>query len=447
MAQSQSSPRLHGMNRPLSQLGLVLLFFGYWFFVRQLEQVDITSSTWGWVNGIVVFLNFLPGSKFFIWVAEFFTWRVLRHLIPFGVGWLLARQAILGMVQSFYGLEDGDSAATLVQRLSAGRLGFARPISVNLDTFEVARTREPLLKIGGPGRIMVMHGSVLLTERHGRFCRVLGPGRHVLSRFELPRTLLDLRPHEKEAENIKMMTSDGIELSTSLTVTFQILRGEEKPSKANPFPYDEEAVRNAAYTETNEPNGSVGKWDSLPMLITSGQLRTIVSEYRLDELIVSESNGIDIHRRLQTEMERRAKAIMRGYGVAIRGTRLGALELPEEVESQRKRFWQSHWNAQQILQKADGDAEVLQSHEIARAEAEAIMLRAIAEGLQRSQNISGKDSSRELVALRLIESLEEMARNSQEVLSLPDQLIPQLGSLRQQVMITSGEAEDAKNQD
>jgi regulator of protease activity HflC (stomatin/prohibitin superfamily) len=447
MREPESNAPLHGLNKGLSQAGLFLLFFGYWFFVRQLEQVDLTLTTWAWVKTIVDALTLLPFSDFAIWVAEFFTWRVLRHLIPFFVGWWLARKAILGMLQSFYDLEDETAADTLLYRLSASRIGFARPTLVSLDTFEEAREKVPLLKIGGPGRIVVMSGAVLVTELHGRFNRILGPGRHVLSRFEVPRTLLDLRPHEREADNIKMMTSDGIEISTSLTITFQILRGDEKPTRGNPFPYDEKAVREAAYTETNQPDGSVALWDSLPMLITGAQLRAIVAEDRLDDLIVSESNGIDVHHRLQMEMERRAKAIMRNYGVLIRGTRLGALELPEEVENQRKKFWQVHWNSRQILQKADGDAEVLQSHEIARAEAEAIMLQAIAEGLQRSQRAGRVVSSREVVALRLIESLEAMAKSSERVLPLPDRLMSQLGSLRQQLMLTSGKPEETKNQE
>jgi regulator of protease activity HflC (stomatin/prohibitin superfamily) len=147
------------------------------------------------------------------------------------------------------------------------------------------------------------------------------------------------------------------------------------------------------------------------------------------------------------EMERRAKGILQSYGIWIRGTRLGALELPEVVEEQRKKFWKTNWSTQQLLKRADGDAEVLQSREIARAEAEAIMLRAIAEGLQRSQ-LSGKAvTSRQVVALRLIESLEEMARNSEETLSQSSQLIPHLGALRQQLMITSGEMEETENRE
>nr|NIV91965.1 hypothetical protein [candidate division KSB1 bacterium] len=105
------------------------------------------------------------------------------------------------------------------------------------------------------------------------------------------------------------------------------------------------------------------------------------------------------------------------------------------------------WNTQQTLQKADGEVEILENQEFARAEAEAIMLRAIAEGLQRAQRVGRDVSSREVVALRLIESLEAMAKSSGEVMALPNQLIPQLGSLRQQLMLTSGPTEGAETQE
>jgi regulator of protease activity HflC (stomatin/prohibitin superfamily) len=182
-------------------------------------------------------------------------------------------------------------------------------------------------------------------------------------------------------------------------------------------------------------------------LITAGQLRTIVAEDPLDELILSETNGIDVHRRLQKEMERRARNVLRNYGIMVRGTRLGALELPKEVEDQRKKYWQARWDTQRALQKADGDAEILESKEFARAEAEATMLRAIAEGLQRARRAGRNVSSREVVALRLIESLEAMAKSSEQVVALPDRLIPNLGNIREQLMLTSGQSEETASQE
>lgn len=446
------SPRLLGLNKSLSQAGLVLLFLGYWYLVFRLERIDYSQSTAPILVTIRSILGiFGPLSGIFISLfntfAEFFSWRVLRHLIPPLVGWWLARQAILFTLQSFYDLPDTEAAASLLYRLTLSRVTFLKPVPVSVETFEEARLREPLLKIGGPGRITVIGGAALVTELNGRFHRVRGPGVHTLDRFEYVRTLIDLRPQERESDNVKLMTSDGIELTTTLSVTFQIDRGEEKPTPQKPFPYNEEAVRLAAYAETNLPEGKLSLWDSLPLLLTSGQLRGIVAEDRLDELILSDPNGIDVHRRLQMEMERRAKAAVRPFGIIIRGTRLGALELEETVEIMRKQYWKAHWDTQRTLQIADGEAEVLQGHENARAEAEAIMLRAIAEGLQRSHRAGRDITSREVVALRLIESLEAMAKKSGQVVPLPGQLIPHLGNLRQQLMLTSGTSEEAAKQE
>jgi regulator of protease activity HflC (stomatin/prohibitin superfamily) len=451
MQRQPRGPNLQGINKRLSIAALFVLFFGYWYLAFRLERIDYNAAPSPLVQTIQSILSIFPLSRLLIFlftaVAEFVNWRVMRHLIPVFAGWWLARQAILGMLQSFYDLRTSEDADSLLYRLSASRIGFIRPTIVNVQTFEQARKTEPLLKIGGPGRIVVFGGAALVTELNGRFHRVLGPGRHTLDRFEFPWTLVDLRPQEREVENVKMMTSDGIELTTSLTVTFQIMRGDEKPSRTNPFPYDEEAVRMAAYSETNQPDGSTGYWDSLPAIITAAQLRTIVAEERLDELILSDPNGIDVHRRLQLEMERRARAALRNFGVILRGTRLGVMELPDEVEAQRKKFWQAHWNTQRTLQIADGEAEALESYELARAEAEAIMLKAIAEGLQRSSRSGRNISSREVVALRLIESLEAMAKKTEQVLPLPTQLIPQLGNLRQQLLITSSGSEEAAKQE
>jgi regulator of protease activity HflC (stomatin/prohibitin superfamily) len=441
--------RLLGMHKNLSQFAVLILFLMYWSFAYQLEQINYVPQPFTYVTNVLTLFGpvFAPFVRLVEVIAPYFSWRVLRHLIPPLIGWFLARRAILGMLQSFYDLPDSNAASALLYRLSLTRIGFVRPTVITLQNFEELRQTNPMIKIGGPGRIVVFRDAALVTELNGRFHRVLGPGRHELARFEFPRTIVDLRPQEREAENIKMMTSDGIELTTSLTVTFEILRGEQKPSKTNPFPYDEEAVRTAAYTETVQPDGNIGRWQSLPVLIASGQLRAIVAADGLDDLIVSEANGIDVHRRLQMEMERRARNIMRNFGVMIRGTRLGALELDEEVEKVRKKYWQAHWNTQQTLQKADGEVEILESHEFARAEAEATMLTAIAEGLQRAQRAGRDVTSREVVALRLIESLEAMAKNSGRELDLPNQLISQLESIRQQLTLISGKTGEAEKQE
>jgi hypothetical protein len=449
----QRGPWLLGPNKYITLTGLIILFIFYWLFAFELEKVDYVPLVFDrLVDGLRLFG---PVMSPFVYIIErvgpYFSLRVLRHLIPPLVGWYIARLAILGLIQSFYDLRDSHEAANLLERLSAARLGFIRPTVVNLQTFEENRKKDPVLKIGGPGRIVVFRDAALVTELNGRFHRVLGPGRHDLERFEFAKTLVDLCPQERESDNVKMMTSDGIPLTTSLTVTYQILWGDDKPTKNKPFPYDPEAVKKAAYSETVQPDGSITRWDSLAMLITGGQLRTIVAEEKLDELIVSEANGIEVHRRLQLEMERRAKNIMRGYGVMIRGTRLGALELPKEVEALRKRYWQASWDTQRTRQMTDGEVKILESLEFARAEAEAIMLQAIAEGLQRAQRAGRNISSKEVVALRLIESLESMAKSSEQILPLPERLMPQLGSLRQQLLLNSGAAseptEEAANKD
>jgi hypothetical protein len=76
--------------------------------------------------------------------------------------------------------------------------------------------------------------------------------------------------------------------------------------------------------------------------------------------------------------------------------------------------------------------------EFARAEAEATMLRAIAEGMKRTRQGGAQVRSREVVALRLVEALESLARQSQQLVPAPISLLTTLGGIRQQLATGDG---------
>ena len=82
---------------------------------------------------------------------------------------------------------------------------------------------------------------------------------------------------------------------------------------------------------------------------------------------------------------------------------------------------------------ADGQANALSETEIARAEAELLMIQAILEGLDNARRAGGVGTMREVVALRMIEALEKMARQSQQFQALPASLMPQLVDWQRQL--------------
>lgn len=429
-------------NKFFSQLALLVFVMGYWIFIWRLEQVDFNQSPPPlWERFIAIYPLFGFLTERLIVLAELFAPRVLRHFIPVIVGWWLARRTVALFLESFYDLPDKEEAYSLLSRIVASRPPRMPPILIRRNEFEEDRQANSALRVGGPVRVIVNSGHAVVTETNGRFIRVLGSGLHFLERFEYPYAVVDVRPQERAADGVGAITRDGFEVKFEVSVTFQISTGAQAPTRQQPFPFDNDAVRNAAYTQTNLGEGLIGNWDSLPLTITVGQLQSIVSEYRLDQLVLPESTGIDMHLLLKTEMEKRAINVMRGFGVDVMATHLGRLVLPEEITEQRIRYWRAYHDLDRRRLEADGEVEAIDKAEIARAEAEAIMLQAVAESLQRARVAGRSIEPKRIVALRLVEALENMAHQSQASMQLPSGMISSLDNLHQQLQSETDSSE------
>ena len=113
MARASARPRraisARRLQEPFARLNwprvvLAVLLLGYWYFVSRLERVDGTLVLAG-----LLFPDLAPTQaaniSFPLWMttlAELFHPRVLRHVIPLVVGWQLAVQAGVSLMQVLY---------------------------------------------------------------------------------------------------------------------------------------------------------------------------------------------------------------------------------------------------------------------------------------------------------------------------------------------------------
>jgi regulator of protease activity HflC (stomatin/prohibitin superfamily) len=405
----------------------------YLLFARYLERIDLGLVLRQWWQSQVPGLS-LPA--WIIFMAEMLHPRVLRHLIPVLVGWWLAYRAAVSLVWHLYDLPDREAAGRTLARLRTSQPLSRKPVKVTHQTLASEREKSVLLRVGGPGRVRITSENVAVTELNGRFHRVLGPGKHRLGRFEYVHSVLDLRQQEREARNISLVTREGIEITTDLSVTFRISTGGEMPTKTKPFPYDEEAVHTVAYAVT-VLDDKVTTWETVPLRMAGGKLAKIVSQYRLDELLYPRAIASEPHLTIRNELERQVRANLRDMGIELTNIHMGRLELPDEVSDQYIEYWRSHLETKIRLSQADGAAYTLEEMEMAHAEAEWAMIQSIVEGVQRAQHAGSMGSMREIVALRLIEALEKMAKQSQQVQSLPPRLLPRLGRWREELVSDS----------
>lgn len=401
----------------------------YWLFAWSLERLNLAPAVQTFWN---TWMPVLPLPSVFIFFAEMLHPRVLRHLLPLIVGWVLAQRAAVSLVQSLYQMPDRAAASDFLQRLRMGGIGGK---AVNLNAALLAeRQKSVLLRVGGPGPVRVWAGEVAVTELNGRFRRVLGPGKHHLERFEYVLTLLDLRAQDRVEPDIRLITKDGLELTVDLHLSYRIHTGGEPVTPARPYPYDEAAARAAAYAQTVLADNTVAYWNSLPQRLGRAKLVEIVSGYRMDEILPLTNTVTQPYLAIQTELIRQLRIALQPSGIELMSVFISRMELPEEISDQYIKFWQVDWETRRRINEADGQASALEEMEIARAEAEMTMIQAIVEGVQRARREGQSANISEIVALRWIDALDQMARQSQRLTPLPRELLPQLQQMRQQLL-------------
>lgn len=435
MNDESTTPRFTTQSSWLILL-LIMFILGYWIFARYLERIDVPTTTPDWWR--LILQRDMPPS--FTLVLEFFHWRVLRHFIPLLVGVWLAYQAAVGLLWVMYDLPDRPAAAAFLSRLAYSDTAvIMTPINLRSQSFAESRQKHPLLHIGGPGWVRVEIGNVAVTEWNGRFYRILGAGAHKLERFETVYAVLDLRPQERTATQIPLMTQDGIPLTANLAVHFRLASANQTQSINDPFPFDTTAVRTAAYSQIVPADGQVAPWDTAPLGAARGILTNIIAKYPLDKILAPTQSDVEPLLTIRNELFFQVREAMLQKGIDVSQVQISQLELRPDVSQQYIKYWQSFSETDMRLSRVEGEAAALEMMEMAQAEAEMNMIHAILEGVQHARYSHNAANIRDVVALRLVEALEKMARHSQQVAPLPQNLLTQIDTLRLQ--LSNGEDE------
>lgn len=444
-------------------LGLIVLLIAYWIFVRSLERVegDVVVARYLLRGADPQSTALYPLLPYVSLLVEFFHPRVLRHFIPVALGWWLAVQATVSLIQVLYGCLDRDTAKDFLRRhrKRSGNVSDV-PVEVTPQSLESLRSESVLLRVGGPVTILVPGGHAAVTELNGRFVRVLGPGIYNLGHFEYVYNVIDVKPQERSQEGVKLLTRDGIPLTADVHVVFRIDPGSDDVTKDRPYPFSAEAVRRAAYDQSVS-TGAPSTWDRVSVQTTSSKLREAVARFPLDQLLViprrstdpipppqstmdgvndrpesgslpqpeaTEGQGqpdLEAARResaqiaveppqsVRNDTTANAREVLKKKGIKLLHLNISRLAPPEEASRQYVEYWLANWRKRDRIALASGTASTLQEVEVARAEAEINMLQALVEGLRRGQHDQpGADSSDIMLALRLVQTLEHLARQS-----------------------------------
>jgi regulator of protease activity HflC (stomatin/prohibitin superfamily) len=365
------------------------------------------------------------------WQLDWRTWlfiMILRNMLP-GIivvgllGWLAS-----DFVRAVFGLSKRSDGFNFVKRRLFGSRSF-KPYLIVKDG-QLPSDREPLMRVGGPGSLVVHKDSAVVLEKAGKLTRVAKKGFVALDAFERAWDVIDLRPH-RWVYDVSAMTKDGIPVTCQADVTFQIDNGGQPPTQDEPFPATDQAIFYAATRKLmREASRSEDeqKMDWVRRVIVGsaeGILRSILATYLLDQLLgPAESN--QGHYRAVIVAKFRAelcKQLLEDLGVKVTKVELGEIKVENKIFQQRIEAWQSLWKRWARQRQAEGEAERLQYVEAAKAQAQADMIVSITQAFQ-SLAEAGAVIPSQLVLLRMFEVLKRSSFDPQTgILFLPSEVL------------------------
>lgn len=243
-----------------------------------------------------------------------------------------------------------------------------------------------LARFGGPGLLIVRPGNVAVLER-GKETRFVGPGTEPLRRLESLKEpaegkgILDLRSQGASgiAENVR--TLDGIRLDIQVGTSWQIepqsatdarpgtrFAGGDATTKvygAPEYPVYEAILRKAVF---NTPSAGP------PAMFPNGPintLRDVVGTYNLDQIFSlqdpdkPEPEQRTIHR---IEQEVKKRVDMSGAGVMFKGIDIREITIPDDVDRQWIKRWQTPIAGRLRVQEAEAERDALVETSKGRAE-------------------------------------------------------------------------------
>jgi len=275
----------------------------------------------------------------------------------------------------------------------------------------------------GPG-IVITSCDHLVTIFSGlRFMGVRTPGLTFTGMYDRVYAVVDLRP-QLRAFPVKAETKDGVPVTIFTFTPFRINAGERRPRLGASYPFDERAVFRAVHDQPiehkwrrDDDGRAIEKqeqvlWDELVPRIAPPLLKDIIVEYACDELCAPGDPRTEIKQKFK---ERIAKE-MESCGIQILGGGISNIvPADESVIKQRIENWQADWKRKIEIELGKGEAEVARQLESVRTQAQIKVMRDVA------RLLTNEAMSEKVLALRLIEAMEEMTSEKPVRQRLPEE--------------------------
>ncbi len=284
--------------------------------------------------------------------------------------------------------------------LAAGVTGRRYP-GVVIDDGQMQGDRDTpnlVRDIGGPGRVTVQPGNLVVFEDLPKPTRIQAEGSHFLSRFET----LKLFPSDLETsgaevptiqdqhgyvEKAMATTKDGIGIQVEdIHYRYRLRLGRAYGDFAvrdpkHPNPFSIEAVRDMAYNRTvglKDPKTGeteLTPWHTMVNMAVEGAITDYLREHRFNEIVIPAFPDTPRQEILNNLFARPIRSRLRENGAELLWCDIGHFKiLNPQVADQLVENWGAVWEGEAQVRLAYGEARRIEFLERGRAEAQAEML-------------------------------------------------------------------------
>jgi hypothetical protein len=121
------------------------------------------------------------------------------------------------------------------------------------------------------------------------------------------------------------------------------------------------------------------------------------------------------------------------YGIRIITVGVTPFQVQEDIKEQRVAIWQTDWERRILVEQGAAQAERSRRLKLARARAQIEMIERLTDGIEIIRQ-SGQENVTDILALRLIEAIEEAETDAAVRAHIPSQIVNDLISIRNQVL-------------
>lgn len=291
--------------------------------------------------------------------------------------------------------------------------------------------------------LIASHYSLVISKET-ILTRSADPGFVRLNRGEQVEKAVDLRQHQREIQ-IDALTRDGIPLKGAISVTFRVKMEESPRNRGLPFPVEPDALFQITYIDNVRGSNVSHSWIDQICQTAANNLVSQLSRVTFDELYQRDPNdGITAFEQIHRIIESNLIEKFHSRGIDINDITINYLDPPEVVTEQRIENWRADWKRRRRIREVEGEVKIGQRLQFARARAQVEIVGNIANSIEQMRRSSGVELS-DLVAIRMIEAMEEAISDDVVTTLVPPDTQKTLSSMEQWLRRQSGNQDAALN--